>query len=1004
MTTATGTNGSDLLTGNGGSDTLSGGNGSDTLNGGAGNDVLSGGNGGDTLNGGAGNDVLIGGNDGDTLNGGDGADTIVGGNGDDMLYLDEFDTVVDGQNGFDTLLFTHSGQTLDLTGNTGIAGIEAIQMLAGGYNSLTLSAADILRISDNDSLVIKGDETSSVTFTDEGWALASVDADGSSVYSNGTMQIRLAAATLVVGISGDATIGVPTNADVTEDSSGTDTLSVSGTIPVSDPEAWSALLNFQVQPAAGTLGTLLLAGDGAYRGTSTGQYTYFVDNAAVQFLGAGVVHTDSFTVRAMDGTAAVVSFRITGVNDVAQVSGVTSAALTEDVDVNAGKLETSFSLTVTDADADEAAFRYAVGEAVNSTGNLGTLTYAGNGAFNYSVDNSLLQPLNEGASRTESFDVLTIDGTLQTLQVSLQGKDDPILQQTPTVTEDSTDPDDPTVLITSFQLVINGAYAIPGTLVDANYQLTVNGKLFGHLDVQSNGMATAIVDNSAVQYLGAGEELVLQTQVLDVNSVPLVTVNVEVIGNNDAAVIDISGLNTQMQEDNISTYGVVSTFGLISITDVDQGQAAFVPISLVTTELGGAGTLTADGQLLYMQANFRTQYLGEGQTMVDHMTVTAVDGTTKDIAFTITGKNDAPTLVAGTTQGSVAENAAGPGASTAAHVVNGSFQVSDVDVGDTLSFQVTALGSGYVGSLSLSAASLLSAGSSQQASWSFSVDDSAIDYLSEGQQLTQSYQIKVVDQYGLTSQTMQVDIHLTGAWDGTGYIGPYIGSSTPTTSFGDHLTGSNAPILDYRSGLGDDWLEGGAFGDNLKGGDGNDWLYGYGGSDNLEGGSGDDVLYGGDGSDVLYGGGGNDIIYGEAGNDSFIVNPGAHCFGGDGDDEFSLYAGMVEELTGGAGADTYEISLTTLADQGASRILDFNPYEDQIIVMGQSTMNPVCRFVEVDATAHIYNLMVTATFDSIDGPSVTLDTALLTFVGVPLTEAEVMSRVSYYLPSGGAGG
>jgi VCBS repeat-containing protein len=1001
MTTATGTNGNDLLSGSTGSDTLSGGNGSDSLSGGFGNDVLSGGNGGDTLSGGGGNDVLIGGNDGDTLNGGEGADTIIGGNGDDMLYLDEFDKVVDGQNGFDTLLFTQSGQTLDLTSNTGIAGIEAIQMLDGGYNSLTLSAADILRISDNDTLVINGDETSSVTFTDGGWQLTSLADDGSSVFSNGTTQIRLAAATAVKGVSGNATIGAPTNTDVTEDSGATDTLSVSGTIPVSDPEAWSALLKFQVQPAADALGILMLAPDGEYRGTSSGQYTYYVDNTAVQFLGEGVVHTDRFTVTAMDGTTAVVSFNITGVNDAAQVSGATSASVTEDTNVNADKLEASFSLSVTDVDAGEAAFDYSISDVVQGTDNLGTLTYAGNGVFNYSVNNSAVQSLNEGAVRTERFDIVTLDGTIQTVQVNIQGKDDPFTvalpSYVPSMIEDSTDPSSPGNLTASFKLDINDPDAIPGSLINTQTQIMLNGEWVGHVLVESDGTASAVIANSAVQYLGEGDKLSVGSDVYDADAQLVGYVSFDIIGKNDAAVIDISGLNTLLHEDDVTAAGVVMSFGWISITDIDDGEAAFEPVSLLTAVPGGSGTLTADGYLTYMLQNYRTQYLREGQTLVDHMTVTAVDGTTKVIDFTIIGKNDLPTLVVGTTQGSVTEYEAGPNMPTAPHGVTGSFQVSDVDVGDTLSFQITALGSGYVGSLS--AASIVSTGGLQQASWSFSVDDSAIDYLAQGQQLTQSYQVKLVDQYGQASQTMQVDIHITGAWDGAGYIGPYTGPSTPSTSEGDHLTGSGSSSTQYHSGSGDDWLEAGIYSDELYGGAGNDALYGFGGADLLFGESGDDLLYGGDGADALDGGDGTNLMYGGAGNDQFTsaFSTNTQMFGEDGDDTFDLSFADNAKVTTGSGADTLYINFIG-GLIGSAQILDFNSAEDKIFIWSSMNgSNPSAKLVTVDAAAHIYRLVVSdSEVRPEDGAAITVvDQQVMTFVGVPLTEAEVLQTITF---------
>lgn len=1018
MTTITGTNGADVLTGTTGDDTLNGGNGADTLSGGDGDDTLNGGNGTDTLTGGDGDDALIGGNGDDLLDGGGGYDKVYGGNGNDTLYLDEFDTVIDGQNGFDTLVFTRSGQALDLRGNTAIAGIEAIQMLAGGYNSLILSAADILRISDNDSLVINGDETSSVTFTDEGWALASVDADGSSVYSNGTMQIRLAAATYVSGTIGDATIGTPSHADVTEDSSPL-TLSVSGSIAVSDPTASTSLLRLEVPFDGSHLGSLTLVADGVYRGTSSGQYTYTVSNAAVQFLGEGVVHTDRFEVTSFDGTKAFVYFNVTGVNDAAQVGGATSVSVTEDLDVNAGKLDTSFSLTVSDADEGEAAFRHAVGDTISGAGNLGTLTYAGNGVFNYSVDNSLLQYLNEGMLRTESFVVQTLDGTQQTLQVNLQGRDDPLTvsmpAQVPQMVEDQLDPASPGNLTASCQLIINDPDTIPGQLGGTQTFIMIDG-IVGHVLVQPDGTASAVIANSAVQYLGEDDKLVVGSDVYDADFNLVGYVSFEIVGKNDAAVIDLSGLSTSLKEDTVPPGQDPTTLvlqGQISVTDVDQGEAAFVPLNSVVTGQGGVVQLTADGTFDYRILNSQLQYLRAGQTLIDQITISTLDGTTTTIDVTLAGSNDAPTLVAGTMQGSVAEYDAGD-TSTAAHVATGSFQVRDVDIGDALSFQITAQGTGYVGNLTLSP--LAPTGASQQATWVFSVDDSAIDHLSAGQQLVQSYQIQVVDSTGAVSGSTTVSIVITGAAEPNaglyGYEGPYLGAQiTPATEGPDHLTGSNVAIEGYFGRGGDDWLEGGAFNDFLSGDEGNDRLFGYGGNDALNGGLGDDLMYGGDGSDELRGGdgndglyggagsdrlynsAGNDILYGEGGNDTFIDSFLGHAqmFGDEGSDIFQLEFGANAEITGGAGADLY---VTALGNGVSAKVLDFNAAEDRID-LSMAGFNQHYWVVTNDATTFSYSLWASA--DNGDENSQWhTEEAVLSFVGVPLTEAQILGALSVH--------
>ena len=84
--------------------------------------------------------------------------------------------------------------------------------------------------------------------------------------------------------------------------------------------------------------------------------------------------------------------------------------------------------------------------------------------------------------------------------------------------------------------------------------------------------------------------------------------------------------------------------GSISISDADQGQAAFK--TAVISSAGNLGTLTlaANGSYTYSVADSAVQYLGAGDTKTDTFTVTSLDGTTKQISFTIHGVNDAAVI------------------------------------------------------------------------------------------------------------------------------------------------------------------------------------------------------------------------------------------------------------------------------------------------------------------------------------------------------------------------
>ena len=135
----TGTNFTDTLFGGQGNDDIRGGGGDDQITGDEGDDVLNGEGGTDTINGGIGDDLIQGGGDNDTLIGGEGSDQIFGQDGDDQI---------EGGGGDDSL-FSGSGDDV-LNGGAGV------DSLFGGTGNNTISGGDgddlVLARSGNDTL------------------------------------------------------------------------------------------------------------------------------------------------------------------------------------------------------------------------------------------------------------------------------------------------------------------------------------------------------------------------------------------------------------------------------------------------------------------------------------------------------------------------------------------------------------------------------------------------------------------------------------------------------------------------------------------------------------------------------------------------------------------------------------------------------------------------------------------------------------------------------------
>ena len=189
----------------------------------------------------------------------------------------------------------------------------------------------------------------------------------------------------------------------------------------------------------------------------------------------------------------------------------------------------------------------------------------------------------------------------------------------------------------------NGTYSKPG---DADY----NDAVFRITTANGNQAPVANADTATVSENAGATTINVLGNDTDPNSGDTLRVQsvntaglfgtVTIVGANDAAVIGAATLVNVTEDVGTNGSGNLTASGTISISDVDQGQSSFQ--TGVTGSAGNLGSLilATNGAYTYSVANAAAQSLGAGQAKVDTFTITALDGTTQQISFTIHGAND----------------------------------------------------------------------------------------------------------------------------------------------------------------------------------------------------------------------------------------------------------------------------------------------------------------------------------------------------------------------------
>ncbi len=219
--------------------------------------------------------------------------------------------------------------------------------------------------------------------------------------------------------------GVDTGSVVEDtDPDGDGLLEVTGKLNIIDNDGGEAAFIAKVSP--GNYGNLETDKDGNWH------YAANNNQNIIQALVGNATLTDSLIVSSIDGTTHTVTVTIIGVNDAsnpgsapntpAVISGTNSGNVTEDVDPNNNNLlEVSGKLNITDIDIGEASFI-----ATTFNGNYGSLTISATGYWSYAANNSqtVIQNLANGSTLTENLIISSVDGTKQTITITILGVDE----------------------------------------------------------------------------------------------------------------------------------------------------------------------------------------------------------------------------------------------------------------------------------------------------------------------------------------------------------------------------------------------------------------------------------------------------------------------------------------------------------------------------------------------------------------------------------------------------
>jgi VCBS repeat-containing protein len=706
--------------------------------------------------------------------------------------------------------------------------------------------------------------------------------------------------------------------------------------------------------------------DSTGTGTGSVDWNFAIADQDLDYLAAGETLTVNYNVKVSDGSTnanQTVSVVVTGANDaVAISSGPASETVAEQPNtVGSTALDTSAgTLAFADVDLSDAhSVNVSLDSAVWSadpffvptdtladlqTALMTTLhdstgTGAGSVDWNFAIQDKDFDFLSPGETLTVTYNVTVSDGittSTQQVTITVTGAEDPIVVNPLDVAVNDTFLRDEGNIVASGNAIFD-AFDKPGDSSSALSITDVNGQgtdttvagTYGSLFIGSDGtfLYTA---NAAFDLLQVGDNPTDQFSITvsDGNGHSQVTtLTFNIAGGSDAPVITSTNALGSITEDAGPTVAVNGGFESGDLTGYSSSGVSVDPLFIggefgnYSARLSGTGYLEQDAATTAGQHYIVSFYVAgdadasssslqiywDGAQILSQTDVTL--GFTK-YTFDLIGDGSDPTtqlFFSFGTDGTgllVDQISITPTPGPATETTSGSIAFTDIETADTHTASFMADGSGYVGTFSLDPVS--ESGGSGSLAWHFSVDNTDIQFLAQGQTLVQTYSVMVADNHGAsTLQTVTIAIDGTNdaptavsenvitdvGPNGTVDIPAWMlaaNDTDPDTT--DHVFANSIISSSGGSAVGffdafftDDGTLGGSFtydssdgiavssnaatatiinnattATTLTGTAGDDIIIATNGTESLSGGGGNDILLGNSGSHVLTGGSGND--------------------------------------------------------------------------------------------------------------------------------------------------